>query len=281
MIGSTRYVASAEINRQARLSADIGKLQESVSSGKKLSAASDDPVAAARVASIAQIQANNTVYEANITTGSSIAAAADTQLTSVQNALTRAKELLLSGRTDSSSGVDRNALATELASVAADVQSASTTLDPNGNPLFPTGTPSAIPISSAISIAPSASRTSVFDGVTTASGSKSIATILSTAQTALQNGDTAGITSSLDELDAAISHVTVAQTDQGLRGARFTAVKNDLQDNDSDLAIERSGLEDTDLTYALSEIQSKQVALQAAQTVFAQSMKSNLFSLLG
>ena len=42
-----------------------------------------------------------------------------------------------------------------------------------------------------------------------------------------------------------------------------------------------NGLEGTDLTYAVSEFQAKQTALQAAQTMFAQTNKSNLFSLLG
>ncbi|NIJ08998.1 flagellar hook-associated protein 3 FlgL [Sphingomonas vulcanisoli] len=280
MIGSTRYVSQAEINRQSRISSDITKLQASVSSGKRLSAASDDPVAAARIASINQTQANNTVYEANINTGASIASAADTQLASIQNALTRAKELVLNGRTDSSSGNDRNALATELAGIAGDITTASQANDPNGNPLFPTGTPSAIPISDSLQVTATPSYSSVFQGVSTAAGSKTIGDILSAAQTALTNGDNTGLSTSLDELDAAIAHVSTAQTDQGLREARFTSVKSQLQDNDTDLATERTGLEDTDLTYALSEIESKQTSLQAAQTVFAQSMKNNLFSLL-
>ncbi len=281
MIGSTRYVGEAEINRQTRLSQDITALSASVSSRKRLAAASDDPVAAARIASIAQIQANNAVYTANVSTGSSIASAADSQLATVQNALTRAKELLLNGRTDSSSADDRSALASEMAGIAQDISSASTATDPNGNALFPTGTPDAIPVSDGLSITPNASATTVFQGVSTAGGAKTIAQILAAAQTALQAGDTTGMTASLNELDAAIGHVAVAQTDQGLRAARFTTAQSQLQDSDTSLTIERSGLEDTDMTYALSEISAKQTELQASQMVFAQSMKTNLFSLLG
>lgn len=281
MIGSTRYVAAAEINRQTRLSSDISKLQESVSSQKRLSAASDDPVAAARIATINQAQSNNTVYEGNVTTGTAIANAADTQLTTVQNALTRAKELMLNGRTGSGATVDRNALATELAGIAADIQASSNALDPNGNPLFPTGTPNAIPVSDSLSVAATASQSTVFGGVSTASGTKTIAAILSAAQAALTSGSDTAMASSLDELDASIAHVTVAQTDQGLREARFTQAQSNLTDSDTNFATERAGLENTDLTYALSEISAKQTALQASQTVFAQSMKNNLFSLLG
>jgi len=52
MISSTRYRAIAEINRQTDLAQQIAKLQESVSSGKRISKPSDDPDAAQRIAEI-------------------------------------------------------------------------------------------------------------------------------------------------------------------------------------------------------------------------------------
>jgi len=57
MISSTRYRALAEINRQTDLSRQIAKLQASVSSGKRLDKASDDPDAAQRISEIRQTQA--------------------------------------------------------------------------------------------------------------------------------------------------------------------------------------------------------------------------------
>ncbi|WP_174274683.1 flagellin [Sphingomonas bacterium] len=281
MIGATRYISAAEIARQTRISSDLAKLQQTVSTGKRLTAASDDPVAAARIASIGTIQADHAVYAKNIGTGSAVASAADAKLASVQTALTRAKELLLNGRTQSASAIDRNALATEINSIGQDIAGYAAATDPQGRPLFPAATPTSIPISDSLSIAATASQASVFGGVVTAGGTKTIATILASAATALQTGDTAGLSTSLDELDAAMAHITTAQTDQGLRAGRFADMKTSLENSDEDLSAERSGLEDTDLTYALSEIQSKQLALQAAQTVFAQSHKSNLFSMLG
>ena len=71
------------------------------------------------------------------------------------------------------------------------------------------------------------------------------------------------------------------RTDQGVRAGRFDQAKDDLDSSGENLSVERSGLESTDLTYALSEFQSKQTALQAAQTLFAQSNRTSLFDLLG
>jgi flagellar hook-associated protein 3 FlgL len=86
---------------------------------------------------------------------------------------------------------------------------------------------------------------------------------------------------SLDAIDAGAGHITQVRTDQGVRAARFDQAKDDLDSNGEDLAVERNGLESTDLTYALSEFQSKQTALQAAQTLFAKTNRSSLFDLLG
>lgn len=298
MIGATRYVAQSEINRQAQLAADISKLQESISSGKRLSAPSDDPAAAARISEIRQTQANETVYTANVNTGTAIANAADDQLSTVASALDRAKELMLSGSNDTNSATDRAALATELRGIAQDIQTYSNATDPNGQPLFPAGTPIAIPVSDSLSISATDSQANIFGNVTTAAGSKSIVDILNQAADSLELGDgditvtnpdgttstttrSAQITASLGEVTDAVNHIASVRTDQGIREQRFQAAGARLTASATDLTTERSSLEDTDLTYAVSTFQSKQLSLQAAQTVYAQSQKTSLFSLLG
>ena len=114
MISSTRYRATAEINRQTELSRQIAQLQESVSTGKRLSAASDDPGAAQRISEIRQTQADQVVYTNNANMGTSISSAVDTSLSSISDLLNRAKELVLNGRNDTTSSTDRNAITQEL-----------------------------------------------------------------------------------------------------------------------------------------------------------------------
>lgn len=284
MISSTRYRALSEINQQTELSKQIAKLQDSVSTGKRLSAASDDPAAAARISDIRQTQADQVVWTNNVNMGTSISSAVDTSLTSISDLLDRAKELVLSGRNDTTSTTDRTAITQELQSIITSLNTASTASDPTGAPLYPTGTPLQIPVSDTLSLPATASRDSVFGGVTTANGTQTMQQILSDAITAINgNGATRAtdIQTSLDALDAASAHITQVRSDQGVREQRFTAASDALNSSGTDLATERSGLEDTDLTYALSEFQSKQTSLQAAQTLFAQTNKSTLFDLIG
>lgn len=281
MIGSTRYIAAAEIDRQVRLSADISKLQQSISSGKRLAAGSDDPAAADRVAEIRQAGADQAIWSANADTGASIAGAADDRLGAVASALARAKELVLAGRNDSATAADRASFATELRGIVADLATYAQSIDPNGRALFPATAPIAIPVSDALSYTATDMRGAVFDTVAVASGTKSLADIITSAIGVLDSGNGAGISTSVAEIDAGIGHIASIRTDQGIRAQRFADVKERLAASTSDLSVERSALEDTDLTYALSEVQSKQLALQAAQTVFAQSHRSSLFDLLG
>lgn len=284
MISSTRYRALSEINRQTDLSKQIAELQQSVSTGKRINKPSDDPDAASRIAEIRQTQADQAVWTSNTNMGRSIASAVDTKLGSIGDMLNRAKELVLSGRNDTTSLADRASIANELHSIIVDLNSASTASDPTGAPLFPTGAPLSIPVSDSLKLPATEQRSNVFGSVTTANGTQTLQQILSDAATAIQgNGATRAtdIQTSLDSIDAGSAHINQVRADQGVRAGRFDQAKADLDSAGEDLSVERSGLESTDLTYALSEFQSKQTALQAAQTLFAQSNKRSLFDLLG
>ena len=284
MISSTRYRALAEINRQTDLSEQIAKLQASVSTGKRIDKASDDPGAAQRISEIRQTQADQVVWTNNVNMGTSIAASVDTSLTNISSMLDRAKELVLSGRNDTTSATDRTAITQELQSLITRLNDASTANDPTGAPLYPTGTPLAIPVSDTLSLPATAQRDSVFGNVTTSKGAQTLQDILSDAITAISGNSATRATdiqSSLDAIDAGTAHITQVRSDQGVRAARFDSAMNDLDASAESLSEERSGLESTDLTYALSEFQSKQTSLQAAQTLFAQTHKSSLFDLMG
>jgi len=285
VISSTSYLNSVEISRQRALAQEISKLQESISTNKRLSAPSDDPIAANRISQIRQDQADQAVWTTNIKTGQAVSSAADTTLGSIQNLLNRAKELMLSARNDSTSDTDRTAIANEMKGLISDLNTYAQTADPTGRPLFPTTSVLPIPVGTDLNLPATASRAEVFDQVTTASGTQSIATILTNAVTALGQSDSTlrstGITSALDAIDAASNHVTQVRADQGVRGQHLDEASDRLNAASDASTTERTDLENTDLTYALATYQAKQTSLQAAQTVFAQSNKTNLFSLLG
>ena len=285
MIGSTRYAAAAQIAEQSRLAADMAKLQQSVSTKKRLSAPSDDPVASSRISAIRQTQADQSVWARNITTGQAIASAADTKLGSVASLLDRAKDLMLSGRNEATSATDRLSYATELRGLATEIGSYASANDANGRPLFSDTTPLAIPVSDAVSMTATDSKTNVFGSVSTVAGTKAIADILNGAADALSVTDSTqlntGATASIAEIDAAVDHITTVRTDQGLRAQRFDDAASRLSAETDGSTAEREGLEDTDMTYALATYSAKDTQLKAVQAMFAQTHKQSLFDLLG
>jgi flagellar hook-associated protein 3 FlgL len=284
MISATRYSAAAEIRRQTELSKEITKLQASVSSNKRITIGSDDPTASARVSDIRQTQADQLVWASNVTTGAAISGAVDAKLTSVANILDRAKDLVLAGRNDTASADDRAATASELRGLATDLATYSQQNDQTGRPLFPTGAPLQIPVSDQLSLPATATRDSVFNTVT-ATGTQSLSDILNAAADALEEPDATlratAIDAGITGIDAGAAHIVLVRADQGVRAQRFDDAKEKLSNEGDALTEERQGLEQTDLTYALSEFQAKQLSLQAAQSLFAQTSKTSLFQLLG
>src|SRR6478609_4639006 len=152
MINGTRYRLTMEVNQQIALSRDIARSQTEISTGKRIQAPSDDPVAAARISSIARSQANDTAFKSNLTLASALAARADTTLKSVGTALDRANELMVQGANGTLSDADRAGIALELRSIAEDIAALKDTKDTRGGALFMSGGSLRIPVASGISI---------------------------------------------------------------------------------------------------------------------------------
>lgn len=281
MISGSAFNLSAEIARQQALSKEIAQLQTNISSGIQVHVASDDPVAAARIAQIRASQADTKVYSTNVDRASATTSQIDTSLGDVQTALDRAKELVLSASNGTMNAEGRSGVVTELQGILSDIQGYSQQTDSSGQPLFTTGTPLSVPIGRSSTVAVNESFDAVFGSVTMKDGStKSIADVLNAAISAVTSNDSAGMSSSLDAVDASQSQVTIARTDVGVRETQLSAASDRLANSSTDLADERSGLESTDVTVAAATLSAKMTALSAAQTVLAQLSKTNLFDLL-
>jgi flagellar hook-associated protein 3 FlgL len=279
---NTQYSLTAEIQRQQALASQIAQLQTDISSTVKIHVASDDPQAAARIAQIGRQQADQTTYATNVKQGQAITALVDTNLQSVQTAIGRVKELMLQASNGTMNADDRTAAITEMQGIASDLKTYAAQTDSSGNPLYATGAATQIPIGDGTTVAAGDSYDEVFGSVTLKDGSTtSIDDIVSNAIAALQTtDDTARGTAaaaSLDALDAASTHISDAQSDLGVREGRFNAASDALADSATDLKVERSGLEDTDITDAYATMSNKMTILNAAQSVLAQINKISLF----
>ncbi|RYD86613.1 MAG: flagellin, partial [Sphingomonadales bacterium] len=84
----------------------------------------------------------------------------------------------------------------------------------------------------------------------------------------------------LSDVDIAIAHVTDQRAAQGVRAAQLDAADNTLEEMSTQLAEERSSLEDTDVAATVMRLNAKTLSLQAAQMAFAKVNRNTLFDLL-
>lgn len=281
---SSAYQVTAEVRRQQALQQQISSLQTDISSGSKVHVASDDPSAAARITTIGRQQSDETVYATNVKAAQAINSQLDTNLAGVQTSLTQVSELMIQAANGTMNATDRAALVTQLQGIQQDIATASKATDSSGNPLYYSGAAAPlIPVGKGVNLAASDSAEQVFGSVTlksvttTPATTSSIDDILTAAITAVQNGDQTAMRASIDDVGASLDHITTAQADVGVRGARFNTLSDSLATSATDLKVERSGLEDTDATEAYATLSAKMTVLTAAQTVLAQIGKLSLF----
>jgi flagellar hook-associated protein 3 FlgL len=275
-INATGNRMTAEIARQSRLAQDIARTQVSISTGKRLQRPSDDPVAAAQIARIAQAQSDDATWSGNLSTAASLAAQADSVLASLSDRIVHARELMVAASSGTATVADRTTYAKELRDIAASVADLRATKTPSGQPLFALGNAPQLRIDQNVIIAPVDGGAGIFEA-----GGVALTQDLTDAAAALDSGNSAAIETALARLGAGVDHVADAAADQGLRAARIDRLIDRQAVRDIDLAAERSGLEDTDLTASIARLNAQQLTLDAAQAAFARINRRSLFDLLG
>ena len=273
MINATGNRMTREIARQARLAQDISQTQIQVSTGRRIQRASDDPVAAGRVATLRTAQANDVAWKSNVDLGVTLTAQADSVLKSASDLLGRAKELALSGGNGALTATDRASLAAELTALADEMDSLSATRAANSEPLFSNGAPRMMRFDGDALFAPVPSRSALFD-----SNGKSAGQHIRDAASAVATGAMNGV---LTALDGAIDQMATAQAHIGLTAARLDRLADLHAERGITQAAERSALEDTDLSSAIAKLNAQTITLEAAQAAFARINRRSLFDILG
>lgn len=275
MINAVGPRMTIEINRQSALARQIADTQTQISTGKRIQRASDDPVAASRVATIARAEANSAAWAANLETGLSLVSQADTAISGMASGLTQARELVLAGANGSASAADRETLAKQLEGIADELDTLVNRKNASGDPLFATGTALSVRYNAETVFAPVPSRTEVFEV-----GGVDLSQIARDAAAALRSGNATTIGNSLTTLEGAISHVADSQGDIGQRGQRLDAIKEASTSQGIDFKAERVALESTDLTEAIARLNAQTLTLNAAQAAFTRINRQTLFDLL-
>jgi flagellar hook-associated protein 3 FlgL len=276
MINATGNRMTQEIARQSRMASNIAAKQTQVSTGKRLQRASDNPVATARVADLSRAQANDAARAANISLGISMTAQADVNLRQMSDLLARAKELTLAGANAPASAADRGTIATELLVLADEIDSISMAKSATGQALFAAANPMAIRFDDNAIFAPVPARSEIFE-----LGGVSISQALRDAGTAIAAGNAVLTGTAIASVDAAINHIADKSALVGMNAARLDRIAENSAQRAISISQERSGLEDTDLSSAIAELNGMTLTLEAAQAAFARINRRTLMDFLG
>ena len=291
---STSLFYDATATAMTRLSAQSDAIQTQISTGKKLQAPSDDSVAYQRLQGIARATADSTVAQSNLGMAASVLSQADTTLSAITTQLQRASELAVEARSGTQDAAGRGAIADELDSIRAQLVTLGNATDPRGQPLFG-GTdasaavtanadgsytyaataPGAIPTGDGEAVQPSENATRVFTG-----GGTDLLATLAALSTAVRAGDDTAAANAETGLAAASTNVSAVQASLGARASRVELDQASLKQADTDRETTRSGLEDTDVTTAITDLQKTMTVLQATQASFTKLSSLSLFDYL-
>jgi len=262
-------------NNIGELKSRIDKNQEMVASQKKILNPSDGPVAMAQAIQLDSQKSRNDQYTRNLTTIGLYAGMYETSLNSVQDSLTRAKELAIGMNTDTVTAESRKVAADEVGKMIEQLVGIGNTKVGNtyvfggkktSVPPFTLDTNPASPTYYSVTYSGTADVPEVYvsSGQTEKAGisgqqafdvggASDIFAILKGFKQALEQNNKAGISSSLDNLDKAIDLTVSNISYTGVYSGAIDTIKNTLQSNTDTLTAVLSNLTDADMAGLISD----------------------------
>ena len=301
-IGTNQFY-NKNATQLGKLATQADTLNTQIATGKKISAPSQDVVAYNRLSAIKQTNADSKAYASNVSLAQSLLQQSDTTLTSIGNQLQRAAELTTQAANGTLNDANRKTIAIELQSIRDDLVSLAGTTDARGQPLFGTasggaavvqasdgtvsfggtGEISAIPVADGTEIQATDSAQRVFGNLpASGGGTTDVFAVLSSLISALNAGGnvSAATGSAATGLKAALTQVSNVQGSVGARAARLDIVASQATDAAAARETDRVGLEDTDISTAITELQKTMTVLQATQASFTKLGQLSLFDYL-
>jgi flagellar hook-associated protein 3 FlgL len=279
----------------------LAKAQEAVTTGRRINQLSDDPIGAARVLRLRNVESSLEQYEKNLNTALPLFEQADSLLDNVVDRLVRAKELALAMANDSNSPEQRAQTAMEVRELFQQMLGiANSKIEDrfifagfiNGAPPFAQsggavnyngdGGEIFVQTGAASSIALNVAGDRIFQGAGLAAG-VDIFDIYMDLDAALQNNDVGGadgIRTQIGRLDAAIGQVLGFRAEFGARANSAQAAKQAIEVMKVQYAERRSQIEDADALAVYSDFARYQYAFQAALQSASQMLRPSLLDFL-
>jgi flagellar hook-associated protein 3 FlgL len=290
----TQQMITNQVN--GNLSKNIEKLtktQNLISSGKRITQASDDPVGMAKVLDYRKALDTIDQYGRNVSQARSGLEAGESTLSSIGELLTRAKELALSQATGTASPETRKNMAAEARQIRDQLMQLANTKQ-GDRYMFGgrrTDVPPYDPVNPATGFQGDDSGVSVMvaDGVTMdmAVSGKQIfnngvdpVVVLTNLIQGLDANDQTAISNQLDPLDQSLTQVTNERADVGARLNRLDSTESHWADLKINIQKMLSNTEDLDIAQAAMELTAQQTAYQASLSSTAKIIQPSLLDYL-
>jgi flagellar hook-associated protein 3 FlgL len=263
------------------------RLQEQLSSGKLVTRPSDDPAAATSAMRLRSQQRLDSQYVLNIDDAGGRLATADNALQGISELVIKAKQLLVNAQNAALPPASRNAISAELEVIQKGIVDAYNTRW-LGRPVFGGTVVGSVAIDESGGyvgndqpvLARIARDVAIRTDVSgTAAGASVLPDLLTraAANVALGSEDMAA---DQDELDAVLGTILNTLGDVGARANQIDGTKQRVEGEQLDLRARISQNEDVDLPKAILDLQSSQVAYQAALGAAGKILQTSLMDYL-
>jgi flagellar hook-associated protein 3 FlgL len=279
--------------------AKLADLQNQLSTGKRISNPSDDPVGVGRALAIRGDQASVAAWKANVADSKDWLSATDNALGNYLQIVQRAGELAVQGVNGTLSVPARQQIATEILALRDQVAEAGNASlggrylfggTRTDRPPFATGSPPALaaPVNTGLlnrevgqgqvmSVNITADRVIDPPGAT-----PDILTTLTGMATALQNGDLNAVsTVSMVDLTAHIDNVNSLRGEVGAKVNRMELTETRFAIDDISRSEHLSAIEDTDIARTITDLKMREMVLQSSMQIGARVLQPSLMQFLG
>lgn len=298
---STNMIYQTGIARIGDLTAAQARLQEQITTGRKMLTPADDPVGATKALALRQAASVNAQYAENRQAAMYSLGVEEAALNGVTDLLLAVKSTIVSAGNASYSDTERGFLATDLRAALEQLLNLANTRDGTGNYIFSgyqSQAPAFVESAGGVSyqgdmnqqqLQVSASRRmNVADngaGIFQAAGNdlfqtiNDIASLLETPVIDATDADAliAGLSATMDSIDAGLDTVLTVRAAVGTRLNELEALETFGQELDAQYEQSLSAVEDLDYAQALSDISRQQIILEAAQKSFVMISGLSLF----
>lgn len=288
---TSEMMAANSVRRLSGRLEQYARVQSQIATGRRVLRASDDPSSAGRAMTLRMQLRSNEQALRNSSDARSWLAVTDSSLQTAGDRLHRVRDLAVRGATATGS-TEREALATEVESIRDELRGIANTTH-RGRPLFG-GTRDQPPVDADGNVTDGGGvvRRRVGDGadeVVTVnvratdafgSGADSLFARLTELADSLRAGDSAAVSGSLGNIDAARERIGIQLATVGATMNRVESADRRLSDLRLTLQGELAEVQDIDMAEAVVELQTQQIAYEATLAAVGRALPPSLGAFL-